>query len=171
MEIAERVGSKVSVFEGNGLLAAIRYLLNSICHQSALLGPAARLCVEAHGRMRLARLPAGTLQVLGPNRHFSIISRQGRHRPSTAIYSCIHGFLVHRVGFEEKSHELLPPRRVLLLKLTPLKENLGANRRCVNLNKRWKIFVKHILHRPLEEAEVSSWRGAATGVEACCHGQ
>ena len=39
---------------------------------SALLGPllAARLCVTAHGRMRLARMPAGTLQVLGAEKAF-----------------------------------------------------------------------------------------------------
>lgn len=39
---------------------------------SMLLGPqlAARLCVEAHGRMRLARLPAGTVQVLGAEKAF-----------------------------------------------------------------------------------------------------
>ena len=37
-----------------------------------MLGPilAARLCVEAHGRMRLARLPAGTVQVLGAEKAF-----------------------------------------------------------------------------------------------------
>lgn len=39
---------------------------------SALLGPllAARLCVSAHGRMRLARMPAGTVQVLGAEKAF-----------------------------------------------------------------------------------------------------
>ncbi len=39
---------------------------------SAMLGPllAARLCVTAHGRMRLARMPAGTLQVLGAEKAF-----------------------------------------------------------------------------------------------------
>ena len=39
---------------------------------SALLGPllAARICVTAHGRMRLARMPAGTLQVLGAEKAF-----------------------------------------------------------------------------------------------------
>ena len=37
-----------------------------------LIGPllAARLCVEAHGRMRLARLPSGTVQVLGAEKAF-----------------------------------------------------------------------------------------------------
>jgi len=39
---------------------------------SALVGPllAARLCVEAHGRARLARLPSGTVQVLGAEKAF-----------------------------------------------------------------------------------------------------
>jgi len=37
-----------------------------------LLGPmlAARLCVEAHGRARLARLPSGTVQILGAEKAF-----------------------------------------------------------------------------------------------------
>jgi nucleolar protein 56 len=39
---------------------------------AGLLGPilAARLCVEAHGRARLARLPAGTMQILGAEKAF-----------------------------------------------------------------------------------------------------
>ena len=39
---------------------------------SLLLGPmlAARLCVEAHGRERLARLPSGTVQILGAEKAF-----------------------------------------------------------------------------------------------------
>ena len=39
---------------------------------SALVGPllAARLCVEAHGRQRLARLPSGTVQILGAEKAF-----------------------------------------------------------------------------------------------------
>jgi len=39
---------------------------------SALVGPllAARLCVEAHGRARLARLPSGTVQILGAEKAF-----------------------------------------------------------------------------------------------------
>ena len=39
---------------------------------SALVGPllAARLCVEAHGRERLARLPSGTVQILGAEKAF-----------------------------------------------------------------------------------------------------
>jgi len=43
--------------------------LPSVC---LLLGPmlAARLCVEAHGRARLARLPSGTVQILGAEKAF-----------------------------------------------------------------------------------------------------
>ena len=39
---------------------------------SLLLGPllAARMCVEAHGRQRLAMLPSGTIQVLGAEKAF-----------------------------------------------------------------------------------------------------
>ena len=39
---------------------------------SLLMGPllAARLCASAHGRMRLARLPAGTVQILGAEKAF-----------------------------------------------------------------------------------------------------
>ena len=52
---------------------AIRELAqNHLPSLSMMLGPllAARLCVEAHGRMRLARLPAGTVQVLGAEKAF-----------------------------------------------------------------------------------------------------
>ncbi len=68
-------GSSVAVFRGqldrmeNGIRTLAEEHLPSM---SALLGPllAARLCVEAHGRMRLARLPAGTVQVLGAEKAF-----------------------------------------------------------------------------------------------------
>ena len=68
-------GQSVSVFRGqlDRLENAIRNLSEQhLPSLSALLGPllAARLCVEAHGRMRLARLPAGTLQVLGAEKAF-----------------------------------------------------------------------------------------------------
>ena len=45
---------------------------NHLPSLSALLGPilASRLCVEAHGRARLARLPAGTMQILGAEKAF-----------------------------------------------------------------------------------------------------
>ena len=52
---------------------AIRDLAsNHLPSLSKLLGPllAARLCVSAHGRMRLARLPAGTVQILGAEKAF-----------------------------------------------------------------------------------------------------
>jgi len=52
---------------------SIRELSNShLPSLSLLLGPilAARLCVEAHGRARLARLPAGTVQILGAEKAF-----------------------------------------------------------------------------------------------------
>ena len=68
-------GASVAVFRGqldrmeNGIRTLAEDHLPSL---SALLGPllAARLCVEAHGRMRLARLPAGTVQVLGAEKAF-----------------------------------------------------------------------------------------------------
>ena len=68
-------GQSVSVFRGqlDRLENGIRHLtLEHLPSLSALLGPllAARLCVEAHGRMRLARLPAGTVQVLGAEKAF-----------------------------------------------------------------------------------------------------
>jgi nucleolar protein 56 len=50
---------------------------------SALVGPmlAARLCVEAHGRARFARLPAGTVQVLGAEKAFFSHIRSGTPPP------------------------------------------------------------------------------------------
>lgn len=50
---------------------------------SLLLGPmlAARLCVAAHGRQRLARLPAGTIQVLGAETAFFHHLRSGAPSP------------------------------------------------------------------------------------------
>ena len=50
---------------------------------SMLVGPllAARLCVEAHGRSRLARLPAGTVQVLGAEKAFFSHLRSGTAPP------------------------------------------------------------------------------------------
>lgn len=53
--------------------AAVRTITEShLPSLSALLGPllAAKLCVSAHGRDRLARLPSGTLQVLGAEKAF-----------------------------------------------------------------------------------------------------
>ena len=50
---------------------------------STLVGPllAARLCVEAHGRLRLARLPSGTVQVLGAEKAFFNHLRNGSAPP------------------------------------------------------------------------------------------
>ena len=52
---------------------ALRQLAEShLPSVAALVGPllAARLCVEAHGRARLARLPSGTVQILGAEKAF-----------------------------------------------------------------------------------------------------
>jgi len=74
-KVLKEWGASVAVFRGqldrmeNGIRALAEEHLPSV---SALLGPllAARLSVEAHGRMRLARLPAGTVQVLGAEKAF-----------------------------------------------------------------------------------------------------
>ena len=68
-------GESTATFKGklDRLENAIRELSEShLPSLSIMLGPllAARLCVEAHGRMRLARLPAGTVQVLGAEKAF-----------------------------------------------------------------------------------------------------
>lgn len=52
---------------------SIKELVNDYLPSACLLlGPmlAARLCVEAHGRARLARLPSGTVQILGAEKAF-----------------------------------------------------------------------------------------------------
>ncbi len=50
---------------------------------SLLLGPllSAKLCATAHGRERLARLPASTIQVLGAEKAFFMHLRQGTPSP------------------------------------------------------------------------------------------
>ena len=68
-------GESTATFRGklDRLENAIRELATEhLPSLSIMLGPilAARLCVEAHGRMRLARLPAGTVQVLGAEKAF-----------------------------------------------------------------------------------------------------
>ena len=68
-------GESTATFRGklDRLENATRELAEShLPSLSIMLGPllAARLCVEAHGRMRLARLPAGTVQVLGAEKAF-----------------------------------------------------------------------------------------------------
>ena len=73
---------------------ALRQLAEShLPSVAALVGPllAARLCVEAHGRARLARLPSGTVRFSGPRRPSSTISRPEHRRPSTVTSSCIPG--------------------------------------------------------------------------------
>ncbi len=54
---------------------------------SAIAGPliAARLCVAAHGRMRLARLPAGTVQILGAEKAFFSHLKQGTKPPKHGL--------------------------------------------------------------------------------------
>ncbi|MAS62450.1 MAG: hypothetical protein CMA34_02055 [Euryarchaeota archaeon] len=57
---------------------------------SAIAGPliAAKLCVAAHGRMRLARLPAGTVQILGAEKAFFSHLKLGTKTPKHGlIYS------------------------------------------------------------------------------------
>ena len=59
---------------------AVRELSTShLPSTSALIGPllAARLCTSAHGRQRLARLPSGTIQVLGAEKAFFMHLRSG----------------------------------------------------------------------------------------------
>ena len=52
---------------------------NLTCRRCRLVGPllAARLCVEAHGRARLARLPSGTVRFSVRRRPSSITSKPG----------------------------------------------------------------------------------------------
>ncbi|MCH1615901.1 MAG: NOP58 family protein [Candidatus Poseidonia sp.] len=63
--------------QANGRLDRMEHALRWLAEEhlpsvSALVGPllAARLCVEAHGRARLARLPSGTVQILGAEKAF-----------------------------------------------------------------------------------------------------
>ena len=63
--------------QANGRLDRMEHALRTLAEEhlpsvSALVGPllAARLCVEAHGRARLARLPSGTVQILGAEKAF-----------------------------------------------------------------------------------------------------
>lgn len=67
-----------------GLESAVRELANQhLPSLSALLGPllAARICVTAHGRARLARLPSGTIQILGAEKAFFMHLKQGIDPP------------------------------------------------------------------------------------------
>jgi nucleolar protein 56 len=68
----------------NGLESAVRELATShLPSLSLLLGPllAAQICVTAHGRARLARLPASTVQVLGAEKAFFMHLAQGTDPP------------------------------------------------------------------------------------------
>lgn len=63
--------------QAQGRLDRMEHALRQLAEEhlpsvSALVGPllAARLCVEAHGRQRLARLPSGTVQILGAEKAF-----------------------------------------------------------------------------------------------------
>jgi nucleolar protein 56 len=67
----------VNTAEAQSRLDRMEHALRELACQhlpsvSALVGPllAARLCVEAHGRDRLARLPSGTVQILGAEKAF-----------------------------------------------------------------------------------------------------
>ncbi len=63
---------------------SVRELTNTYLPSvSNLLGPllAAKLCTAAHGRARLARLPASTIQVLGAEKAFFLHLRQGIDPP------------------------------------------------------------------------------------------
>ena len=66
-----------STAQAGGRLDRMEHALRNLAEEhlpsvSALVGPllAARLCVEAHGRARLARLPSGTVQILGAEKAF-----------------------------------------------------------------------------------------------------
>ena len=68
----------------NGFESAVRELASThLPSLSLLLGPllAARLSVTAHGRARLARLPASTVQVLGAEKAFFMHLAQGTDPP------------------------------------------------------------------------------------------
>jgi nucleolar protein 56 len=63
---------------------SVRELTNTYLPSvSNLIGPllAAKLCTAAHGRARMARLPASTIQVLGAEKAFFLHIRQGTDPP------------------------------------------------------------------------------------------
>jgi|TARA_B100001741_G_C16475186_1_gene562108 nucleolar protein 56 len=71
--------SSLNIIEGS-----VKELTNSYLPSlSSLLGPsiAAQLCVAAHGRERLARLPASTIQVLGAEKSFFSHLQKGTNPP------------------------------------------------------------------------------------------
>ena len=81
--------------------AAVRTIAEShLPSLSALLGPllASKLCVSAHGRERLARLPSGTLQVLGAEKAFFSHLKTGTPPPKHGHIFYTHGFQNHLTG-------------------------------------------------------------------------
>lgn len=77
--------STVNMADAIGRLEkSVRELTNAYMPSvSILLGPllAAKLCTAAHGRKRLARLPASTVQILGAEKAFFSHLRQGTDPP------------------------------------------------------------------------------------------
>ena len=78
----------VSVWEIKNRLNAMEDVVRELASShlpslSLLMGPilAARLCTEAHGRARLARLPAGTMQILGAEKAFFSHLKTGAPSP------------------------------------------------------------------------------------------
>ena len=85
-ETVASLESQVSIIESTVRELALEHLPSL----SAIAGPmiAAKLCVAAHGRMRLARLPAGTVQILGAEKAFFSHLKQGTKTPKHGlIYS------------------------------------------------------------------------------------
>ena len=85
-ETVASLESQVSLIESTVRELALEHLPSL----SAIAGPmiAAKLCVAAHGRMRLARLPAGTVQILGAEKAFFSHLKQGTKPPKHGlIYS------------------------------------------------------------------------------------
>ena len=77
-----------STTQTQGRLDRMEHALRGLAEEhlpsvSALVGPllAARLCVEAHGRARLARLPSGTVQILGAEKAFFHHLKNGAPSP------------------------------------------------------------------------------------------
>ena len=85
-ETVASLESQVGIIESTVRELALEHLPSL----SAIAGPmiAAKLCVAAHGRMRLARLPAGTVQILGAEKAFFSHLKQGTKTPKHGlIYS------------------------------------------------------------------------------------
>ena len=132
MENPARWGESTATFRGklDRLENAIRELSEShLPSLSIMLGPllAARLCVEAHGRMRLARLPAGTVQVLGAEKAFFNHLKTGAAPPKHG-HIFMHPWISRSPRWVKvRLLEQLPPRRVLRRKLMHLRASHGVN--------------------------------------------